>query len=101
MNTRQTLIATAVAVALWGSYQVAAAADATAPEPTTPSPDTDKPKPGSDNAGTEQGPKEKSQLETVTVTGVRESQERSIEVKRLAPSIQDSITAESIGQLPD
>jgi len=100
MNTRQTVIATAVAVALWGSYQVAVAADATVPAPTTPSPDAEKPKSGTDSAATDQGPK-KSQLETVTVTGVRVSQEREIEVKRLAPSIQDSISAESIGQLPD
>ena len=40
-------------------------------------------------------------MQELTVTGVRESQIRSIEVKRLAPSIQDSISAESIGQLPD
>ena len=60
--------------------------------PTTPSPDAKK---GTDKGATE------SQLQTVTVTGVRESQIRAIEVKRLAPNIQDSITAESIGQLPD
>jgi TonB-dependent receptor len=41
------------------------------------------------------------ELQEVTVTGVRQSQIRSIELKRLAPSIQDSISAESIGQLPD
>ena len=41
------------------------------------------------------------ELQEITVTGVRESQIRAIEVKRLAPSIQDSISAESIGQLPD
>src|SRR5215467_16324146 len=103
MNTRQTLIATAVAVALWGSYRVAVAADATAPAPapatTTPSPDAEKPKAGTDSAGTDEGTK--PGLETITITGVRQSQERAIEVKRLAPSIQDSISAESIGQLPD
>ena len=60
--------------------------------PTTPSPDDRK---AADEAVAE------SQLQTVTVTGVRESQIRAIEVKRLAPNIQDSITAESIGQLPD
>jgi len=38
---------------------------------------------------------------TVTVYGVRQSQIKAIEAKRLAPSIQDSISAESIGQLPD
>jgi TonB-dependent receptor len=42
-----------------------------------------------------------SEEQTVTVYGVRQSQIRSIEVKRQAPSIQDSISAESIGQLPD
>ena len=99
MNTRQTLIATAVAVALWGSYQAALAADATVPAPTTPSPDAGNPKSGTDSAGTDQGPN--TELTTVTVIGVRESQIRAIEVKRLAPSIQDSISAESIGQLPD
>jgi TonB-dependent receptor len=41
------------------------------------------------------------ELQEVTVTGVRQSQIRAIELKRLAPSIQDSISAESIGQLPD
>lgn len=40
-------------------------------------------------------------LQTVVVTGIRGSQEHSIELKRMAPSIQDSITAEGIGQLPD
>ena len=41
------------------------------------------------------------ELQEVTVTGVRQSQIRAIELKRMAPSIQDSISAESIGQLPD
>jgi TonB-dependent receptor len=41
------------------------------------------------------------ELQEVTVTGVRASQIRAIEIKRLAPSIQDSISAENIGQLPD
>src|SRR4051812_11177632 len=42
-----------------------------------------------------------SEVDTVTVYGVRQSQIRAIEVKRKAPGIQDSISAESIGQLPD
>ncbi|MBS0365243.1 MAG: TonB-dependent receptor [Proteobacteria bacterium] len=45
--------------------------------------------------------READALATVTVIGVRQSQIRAIELKRLAPSIQDSISAESIGQLPD
>jgi TonB-dependent receptor len=40
-------------------------------------------------------------LSVVNVVGVRASQMRAIELKRIAPNIQDSITAESIGQLPD
>ncbi|MHB8723392.1 MAG: TonB-dependent receptor [Steroidobacteraceae bacterium] len=60
--------------------------------PATPSPDAKKAKPGTLSA---------DELQEVTVTGVRESQIRAIEVKRLAPSIQDSISAESIGQFSD
>ncbi|HUB90734.1 MAG TPA: TonB-dependent receptor plug domain-containing protein, partial [Dyella sp.] len=40
-------------------------------------------------------------LSTVTVSGVRASQQRAIDLKRDAPNIQDSITAENIGALPD
>ena len=65
MNTRQTVIATAVAVALWGSYQAAVAADVTVPAPTTPSPDAENPKSGTDSAGTKEGPKGSTELQTV------------------------------------
>lgn len=41
------------------------------------------------------------QLKGVVVEGVRGSQMQSVQLKRLAPSIQDSISAENIGQLPD
>jgi TonB-dependent receptor len=40
-------------------------------------------------------------LSVVQVVGVRASQMRSIELKRTAPDIRDSITAERIGELPD
>ena len=40
-------------------------------------------------------------LEIITIVGMRGSQMRAIELKREAPGIQDSISAESIGQLPD
>src|SRR5690348_11759316 len=40
-------------------------------------------------------------LSVITVVGVRASQMRAIELKRDADNIQDSITAESIGKLPD
>jgi TonB-dependent receptor len=51
--------------------------------------------------GTGAQTEETVELSTVTVVGVRASQMRAIELKRLAPDIQDSISAESIGQLPD
>jgi TonB-dependent receptor len=63
--------------------------------PAAPSPDAKKPKTGNGIAGSS------DDLQEITVTGVRESQMRAIEVKRMAPSIQDSISAESIGQFSD
>jgi TonB-dependent receptor len=56
--------------------------------PTSPAPDAKK-------------NRDSEQLQELVVEGVRESQIRAIAAKRLAPSIQDSISAESIGQLPD
>ncbi len=69
-----------------------AGAESPAPQdvPATPPPGAKKTKSADETA-----------LETVTVIGVRQSQIKAIEAKRLAPSIQDSISAESIGQLPD
>ena len=46
-------------------------------------------------------PDEPNTLSVVEVVGVRASQMRAIELKRTAQNIQDSNTAESIGQLPD
>jgi TonB-dependent receptor len=63
--------------------------------PTAPSPDPKKANTGNGIAGSN------DELQEITVTGVRESQIRAIEVKRLAPSIQDSVSAESIGQFSD
>lgn len=40
-------------------------------------------------------------LQQINVIGIRKSQMQAIELKRTAPNIQDSITSESIGQLPD
>ena len=40
-------------------------------------------------------------LEEIVVTGVRASEQRSVELKRDASVIQDSISAEDIGKLPD
>ncbi len=69
-----------------------AATQSAAPAAASPkSADTTRPK-KEDEADT---------LSVVEVVGVRASQERAIETKRMAQDIQDSITAESIGQLPD
>src|SRR5665213_3258018 len=40
-------------------------------------------------------------LQEIVVTGVRASEERSVALKRGASIIQDSISAEDIGKLPD
>ncbi|HXI68167.1 MAG TPA: TonB-dependent receptor plug domain-containing protein, partial [Steroidobacteraceae bacterium] len=85
------LLAAAAASAVAAEGSAAAVENAGAQGPT---------KSATDSGGTE-GPAQKTQLETIVITGVRESQEKAIEVKRLAPSIQDSISAENIGQLPD
>ncbi len=70
----------------------AGAQDAAQQDGTTISPDVKKARSAAPDEG---------ELQEVTVTGVRESQIRAIELKRLAPSIQDSISAESIGQFSD
>src|SRR5690606_37722570 len=44
---------------------------------------------------------ERTVLEEVVVSGIRSAQERSIDIKRNAGSIVDSITATDIGKLPD
>ncbi len=84
-------VAIAVSMAL-----LAAAASAMASEPANSPAETDGP-PAQQDAPNRQ-PVEES---TVTVYGVRQSQIKAIEAKRLAPSIMDSISAESIGSLPD
>ncbi|HEY5806710.1 MAG TPA: TonB-dependent receptor [Povalibacter sp.] len=47
------------------------------------------------------GAAESTELEEVVVTGVRHAQQAAIEIKRDAPQIVDSISAEDIGKLPD
>ena len=98
------LLAAAATSAMAAETTSAAAENAGAQDPAqqdapTPSPDAKKAKSGS--AGSDAQAKEVDELKEVTVVGVRQSQIRAIELKRLAPNIQDSISAESIGQLPD
>ncbi len=59
-------------------------------DPTTPSPD----------AKTRE-PRRRTSCRRSPSPAYVQSQIRAIELKRLAPSIQDSISAENIGQLPD
>ena len=89
-------LSVAVSMALLAS----AAASARAAEPTS-APAANA---GPQNPAQPDAPKtsaKEEELQELTVTGVRESQIRAIEIKRLAPSIQDSISAESIGQFSD
>ena len=69
--------------------------------PLTQSPEVKNARLGTSGAGSAAGVKGADALEEIIVTGVRQSQFRAIQLKRDAPSIQDSISAESIGQLPD
>src|SRR6202046_4609960 len=81
---------------------IAAAASAMATEQTgAPAENAAAEDPAQQSAPTTPKAKEADELQEVTVTGVRASQIRAIELKREAPSIQDSISAENIGQLPD
>jgi iron complex outermembrane receptor protein len=81
---RSTLIGTAVAWALFGQH-----AFADSPEgPATPAAsDT------SDNGATD--------LQEVVVTGIRQSVQESLDAKRNADVVEDVISAEDIGKMPD
>lgn len=59
------------------------------------------PAPDAKKADASDASKSATNLSAVNVTGVRASQMRAIDVKRDAVNIQDSITAENIGALPD
>jgi len=100
MKTRRTSVASAVSMALLA----AAAASAVAADRTAaPAENTGAPDPAQQDvpATPQADAKQQAALETVIVTGVRQSQIKAIDLKRNAADIQDSISAESIGQLPD
>ena len=48
----------------------------------------------------QEAPKKKEALDTVVVTGIRASMEKSLQTKRNADAIVDVITAEDVGKLP-
>lgn len=85
MKLKQTPIATAVAFALMSAAYPALAQQAEKKEP-----DKSTAKPAA-----------KEVIETIVVTGIRASMERSLDVKRNAESHVDVITAEDIGKMPD
>lgn len=83
---RSTLIGTAVAWALFGQNSYAdtsAAANGPAPAEADAS-----------DAGA-------AELQTVVVTGIRRSVEESLEAKRKSVTVEDVVSAEDIGKLPD
>ena len=108
-----------------GDRKIKQAPDAT-PGKTTKDKASDqaKPSPGTGEAATENGKPDGSRdniilaqaappppastppgqpipLESITVTGIRQSLERSLETKRNADAVVEVITAEDIGKLPD
>ncbi len=87
MKLTSRLVSAAVALAMAGA--VPAWADTAAQSTSTASGQT-----SSDQQGTEQ-------LQEVVVTGVRQSMESALQLKRLSDTIEDSIVASDIGQLPD
>ncbi len=89
MNVKRTPIASAVALALAG---VGAFAPAHAQQaPVAPAAAASAPKPAAEPA----------QLESVTVTGIRASREKSLEQKRNADTLVEVVTAEDVGKMPD
>ncbi len=69
---------------------------------TQPAPASDQQQPAKDKTdGKTPQSDDLTTLSVINVVGVRASQMRAIELKRDADNIQDSITAESIGKLPD
>ncbi len=90
MKLKPTPIAAAAALtllsAVWSAQAQQADAKPADPKPTEAQPATAK---------------QPATLETVTVTGIRASRQKSIAAKRDADSVVDVITAEDIGKLPD
>lgn len=81
---------------------VANTATAAAPQSTTPDTTSTATTATSANKKKESAKQQQvTALQAINVTGIAGSQERDIVLKRYADQIQDSITAQNIGQLPD
>ena len=110
MVHRKSSLSVAISAALFAAFATSAAAasqvatqvDSSSAQATTQTaPATGQAQAKKPKAGTTPENETPATLSVVNVVGVRASQMRAIELKRIAPNIQDSITAESIGQLPD
>lgn len=86
LNTRQKTLSLAVASACAWLASPALAQTATAPAPAASAP---------------QAKPEVTQIETVTVTGFRQSVESSLNIKRNADGFVDAISADALGRFPD
>ncbi len=88
MKVKQTPIASAVALVLMGmAYQPAAQAQQSAQQEQAPANQEDA--------------KDATEMETVVVTGIRASLEKSLSVKRDSDAVVEVITSEDIGKMPD
>ena len=83
MNVKRTPIASAVVLALAGTALPVFAQQA-APAPAAPA-----------------SAAQAQQLESVTVTGIRASREKSLDQKRNANTLVEVVTAEDVGKMPD
>ncbi len=96
MKLTSRLVSGAVALAMAGA--VPAWADTAAqPAPASPAAKTSRPLHLAQATSAQQSP----QLQEVVVTGIRQSMESALEIKRLSSTIEDSIIASDIGKLPD
>ena len=91
------IVSTSAAASPFADQQTDNQATQSSATQTTPAPNTKKP----DAKANSDAEKNAITLATVAVSGVRASQMRAIDLKRQAANIQDSITAENIGALPD
>ncbi|HEY2622201.1 MAG TPA: TonB-dependent receptor plug domain-containing protein, partial [Dyella sp.] len=94
-------VSTSAAASTFFDVQADDQAAQTSTAQTAPPPPPDAKKADTKKADGTDAEKNAVTLSTVAVSGVRASQIRAIDLKRDASNIQDSITAESIGALPD
>jgi len=94
-------VSTSATASTFADAQVDSPAPQSSAAQTTPAPAGDAKKADGKKSDVTDAQKNAQTLSTVSVSGVRASQMRAIDLKRDAANIQDSITAENIGALPD